>query len=107
MAVSVVAFNSTAEPDYIRSAKIIGEHFFVVDPTHVLIAFLHFAESKFIMTWLIGDRMELHPVIIIVVLIVGGELGGILIGVRQLRARYGFESATQIVQLFPAFPRKR
>ncbi|PYR55453.1 MAG: hypothetical protein DMF85_19565 [Acidobacteria bacterium] len=39
--------------------------------------------------------------------LLGGVLGGILIGVRQLRARYGFESATQIVQLFPAFPRKR
>ena len=39
--------------------------------------------------------------------LLGGVLGGILIGVRQLRARYGFESATQIVQLFPALPRKR
>jgi predicted PurR-regulated permease PerM len=42
--------------------------------------FLHFAESKFIMPLLIGDRMELHPVVIIVVLIVGGEIGGMLIG---------------------------
>jgi predicted PurR-regulated permease PerM len=42
--------------------------------------FLHFAESKFIMPLLIGDRMELHPVVIIVVLIVGGEVGGMLIG---------------------------
>lgn len=42
--------------------------------------FLHFAESKFIMPKLIGDRMELHPVIIIVVLIAGGEIGGLLIG---------------------------
>lgn len=42
--------------------------------------FLHFTESKFIMPLLIGDRMELHPVIVIVVLIVGGELGGLLIG---------------------------
>lgn len=42
--------------------------------------FLHFAESKFIMPLLIGDRMELHPVVIIVVLIVGGEFGGLLVG---------------------------
>ncbi len=42
--------------------------------------FLHFAESKFIMPILIGDRMELHPVIVIVVLLVGGEAGSLLIG---------------------------
>lgn len=42
--------------------------------------FLHFAESKFIMPLLIGDRMELHPVVIIVVLVVGGEFGSMLIG---------------------------
>jgi predicted PurR-regulated permease PerM len=42
--------------------------------------FLHFAESKFIMPILIGDRMKLHPVIIIVVLLVGGEVGSLLIG---------------------------
>ena len=42
--------------------------------------FMHFAESKFIMPMLIGDRMELHPVIILLVLLIGGEVGGILIG---------------------------
>lgn len=42
--------------------------------------FLHFAESKFVMPMLIGDRMELHPVVIIVVLIAGGEIGGLLVG---------------------------
>jgi predicted PurR-regulated permease PerM len=42
--------------------------------------FLHFAESKFIMPILIGDRMELHPVIVIVVLLIGGEAGGLIIG---------------------------
>ncbi len=42
--------------------------------------FLHFAESKFIMPMLIGDRMELHPFVVIVVLIVGGEIGGLMIG---------------------------
>jgi len=43
-------------------------------------SFLHFAEGKFVMPLLIGDRMELHPVIIIVVLLAGGEIGNILIG---------------------------
>lgn len=48
----------------------------------VLIFFtiLHFAESKFIMPWLIGERMELHPIIVIVVLLVGGELGALILG---------------------------
>ncbi len=40
--------------------------------------FMHFAESKFIMPMLIGDRMELHPVVIIVVLLIGQEFGGLL-----------------------------
>jgi predicted PurR-regulated permease PerM len=46
----------------------------------VLTAFtiMHFAESKFIMPYLIGDRMELHPVIVIVVLLIGQEFGGLL-----------------------------
>ena len=42
--------------------------------------FMHFAESKFIMPTLIGGRMDLHPVLVIVALIIGGELGGIVIG---------------------------
>ncbi len=41
---------------------------------------LHLVESKFIMPLIIGDRMELHPVVIITVLLVGGEAGGLLIG---------------------------
>ena len=46
----------------------------------VLIFFtcLHFAESKFLMPMVIGDRMRLHPVIIIIVLLIGGEFGGLL-----------------------------
>lgn len=40
--------------------------------------FLHFAESKFIMPILIGERMNLHPVVIIVVLLIGAEFGGLL-----------------------------
>ena len=41
---------------------------------------MHFAESKFIMPYLLGDRLELHPVVIIIVLLVGGEFGGLLLG---------------------------
>ncbi len=46
----------------------------------VLIFFtlLHFAESKFVMPMLIGERMQLHPVVIIVVLLIGQEFGGLL-----------------------------
>lgn len=40
--------------------------------------FLHFAESKFIMPTIIGDRMQLHAVVIIIVLLIGGEFGGLL-----------------------------
>jgi predicted PurR-regulated permease PerM len=40
--------------------------------------FLHFAESKFVMPMLIGERMNLHPVIIILVLLIGQEFGGLL-----------------------------
>jgi predicted PurR-regulated permease PerM len=40
--------------------------------------FLHFAESKFVMPLVIGERMNLHPVIIIVVLLIGQEFAGLL-----------------------------
>lgn len=39
---------------------------------------LHFAESKFIMPMIIGERMNLHPVVIIIVLLIGQEFGGLL-----------------------------
>jgi predicted PurR-regulated permease PerM len=39
---------------------------------------LHFVESKFVMPYMIGDRMKLHPVVIIVVLLIGQEFGGLL-----------------------------
>jgi predicted PurR-regulated permease PerM len=44
----------------------------------IFFSILHFVESKFIMPLLIGDRMELHAVVIIVVLLVGGEFAGLL-----------------------------
>jgi predicted PurR-regulated permease PerM len=39
---------------------------------------MHFVESKFVMPWLIGERMDLHPVVIIIVLLIGQEFGGLL-----------------------------
>ena len=39
---------------------------------------LHFVESKFIMPLLVGDRLRLHPVVIIVVLLIGQEFAGLL-----------------------------
>ncbi len=44
----------------------------------IFFSILHFTESKFIMPLLIGDSLDLHPVVIIVVLLVGGEFGGLL-----------------------------
>lgn len=59
---------------------------------------LHLVESKFIMPMLIGDRMELHPIIIILVLLIGGEAGGILIG-GQLGALLGMFFAAPVASL--------
>lgn len=59
---------------------------------------LHFVESKFIMPLLIGDRMELHPVVIIVVLIVGGEVGSVLIG-GQIGALLGMFFAAPLAAI--------
>jgi predicted PurR-regulated permease PerM len=59
---------------------------------------LHLVESKFIMPMLIGDRMELHPIIIILVLLIGGEIGGILIG-GQLGALLGMFFAAPVASL--------
>ncbi len=59
---------------------------------------LHLVESKFIMPMLIGDRMELHPIIIILVLLIGGEAGGIIIG-GQLGALLGMFFAAPIASL--------
>ena len=60
---------------------------------------LHLIESKFIMPMLIGDRMELHPVIIILVLLVGGEVGSVLLS-GQLGALLGMFFAAPVASLF-------
>ena len=46
---------------------------------YLLIAFaiLHFLESKFIMPKLIGYRMQLHPAVVIIVLLIGAEFFGV------------------------------
>ena len=41
-------------------------------------AVLQFAESKFIMPYLIGERMKLHPAVVIIALLIGAEFFGIL-----------------------------
>lgn len=43
----------------------------------MIFAALHFIESKFIMPKLIGNRMQLHPALIILVLLIGAEFFGI------------------------------
>jgi len=42
------------------------------------ITVMHFAESKFIMPRLIGDRLHLHPAVVIVVLLIGAEFMGVV-----------------------------
>ncbi len=59
---------------------------------------MHFAESKFIMPILLGDRLELHPVVIIVTLLIGGEFGGLLLG-SSIGALLGMFFAAPIAAL--------
>ena len=44
----------------------------------VFVIVMHFAESKFIMPKLIGDRLHLHPAVVIIVLLIGAEFFGLL-----------------------------
>jgi predicted PurR-regulated permease PerM len=44
----------------------------------IFVIIMHFTESKFIMPILIGDRMKLHPAIILIVLLIGAEFFGVL-----------------------------
>lgn len=47
----------------------------------LLLAFvvvMHFAESKFIMPLLIGERLKLHPATVIIVLLIGAQLFGVI-----------------------------
>ena len=47
----------------------------------VLLAFIttmHFAESKFVMPKLIGDRLHLRPAVVIIVLLIGAEFFGLI-----------------------------
>lgn len=66
---------------------------------------LHLIESKFIMPMLIGDRMELHPIVIILVLLIGGEAGGIVIG-GQLGALLGMFFAAPVASLLRIIVRR-
>ena len=44
----------------------------------VFVTVMHFAESKFIMPRLIGDRLNLRPAIVIIVLLIGAEFFGLI-----------------------------
>lgn len=46
----------------------------------IFFSILHIVETKFIMPILIGDKIDLHPVVIIVVLLIGAEFGSLLLG---------------------------
>jgi len=71
----------------------------------VFFSVLHFVETKFIMPLLIGDRIELHPVIIIVVLLIGGEAGSLLLG-NQLGALLGMFFAAPLAALVRVLVRR-
>lgn len=43
-----------------------------------LFSLMHFLESKFLMPAVLGHQLDLHPVLIIVALLVGAEMGGLL-----------------------------
>ena len=44
----------------------------------LFVTVMHFAESKFIMPQLIGHRLQLHPAVVIIVLLIGAEFFGII-----------------------------
>lgn len=44
----------------------------------VFITVMHFAESKFVMPRLIGDRLHLRPAVVIIVLLIGAEFFGLI-----------------------------
>ncbi len=71
----------------------------------VFFSTLHLIETKFIMPLLIGDRIELHPVIIIVVLLIGGEAGALLLG-SQLGALLGMFFAAPLTALIRVLVRR-
>ena len=43
-----------------------------------LFALMHFLESKFLMPAVLGQQLDLHPVLIIVALLIGAQVGGLL-----------------------------
>jgi len=44
----------------------------------VLFSVMHFLESKFLMPAVLGQQLDLHPVLIIVALLIGAQVGGLL-----------------------------
>jgi predicted PurR-regulated permease PerM len=44
----------------------------------IFVVVMHFAESKFIMPHLLGDRLHLHPATVIIVLLIGAEFFGLI-----------------------------
>jgi len=44
----------------------------------VLFSLMHFLESKFLMPAILGHQLDLHPVLIIVALLLGAQMGGLL-----------------------------
>jgi len=70
----------------------------------VFVVVMHFAESKFIMPYLIGDRLRLHPALVIIVLLIGAEFFGI---VGMFLAAPVAAMVRELVRLYYIAPRKR
>jgi len=70
----------------------------------VFVTIMHFAESKFIMPILIGDRLKLHPAVILIALLIGAELFGLL---GMFLAAPIAAIARELLYLYVIRPRRR
>jgi len=70
----------------------------------IFVVVMHFVESKFIMPKLIGDRMKLHPAVVIIVLLVGAEFFGLL---GMFLAAPAAAVVKELISFYVVQPRKR
>ena len=68
------------------------------------IVVMHFAESKFILPHLIGERMHLHPASVIIVLLIGAEFFGV---VGMFFAAPVAAIIRELIRLYYIIPRER
>ncbi len=71
----------------------------------IFFSLLHLIETKLIMPYLLGKQVELHPVIIIVVLLIGSEAGHLFLG-EQMGGLLGMFFAVPCAALIRALLRR-